>query len=202
MQFERGAGGNKESFPILGDLPAQEHRHRHGPGADGRDPAGRRQPLRDRQHPPDPRSGRGAERPALRGQPAKRRPAAGGRRPRPDGDDADRRRRDAFERRPRLRAAPDPAPHRAQHAAARCARPDDARTRRDAIDGDGAVVPRASSDRDRIARSPRRGGRRSSRRSGRARRIFDTAVPEARQARHCRRAARSSCTTPTASRST
>ena len=33
-----------------GAAAVQEHRHRHGPGADGVHPAGRRQPLRDRHH--------------------------------------------------------------------------------------------------------------------------------------------------------
>ena len=44
----------------------QERRHRHGPGADGVDPAGRRQPLRDRHHLQDPRQGGRAHRAGLR----------------------------------------------------------------------------------------------------------------------------------------
>jgi alanyl-tRNA synthetase len=43
----------------------REHRHRAGPGAAGRRPAGRRQPLRDRHQPGDPRPGRRADRQAV-----------------------------------------------------------------------------------------------------------------------------------------
>ena len=59
MQNERGpsTGPGKYDYTILGELPAQEHRHRHGPGADGHAAAGRRQPLRDRRDPADPRPG-------------------------------------------------------------------------------------------------------------------------------------------------
>ena len=97
----------------------EEHRHRHGPGADGVAPAGRRQPLRDRRGPADPGPGGRADRQALRrAAPATsrqrvapgRRAAAGDRRPRPHRADAHRRRGDPVERGPRLRAAPDPAP--------------------------------------------------------------------------------------------
>ena len=69
MQYERGAGPGYD-YPILGDLPAQEHRHRHGPRADGDDPAGRRQPVRDRHQPPGARSRGRALRHALRRRPA------------------------------------------------------------------------------------------------------------------------------------
>ena len=55
----------------------QEHRHRHGPGAHGGDPAGRRQHLRDRHHLQDPRPGRRAHQDALRPRPARRRLACG-----------------------------------------------------------------------------------------------------------------------------
>jgi alanyl-tRNA synthetase len=43
----RREGEARTTSTILGELP-QEHRHRHGPGADRVDPAGRRQHLRDR----------------------------------------------------------------------------------------------------------------------------------------------------------
>ena len=59
----------KEDFPILGDLPAQEHRHRPRPRAPRHDPAGRRQPLRDRHHPADPRQGGRADRRAYGARP-------------------------------------------------------------------------------------------------------------------------------------
>ena len=41
MQYERGAGERQGDFPILGDLPAQEHRHRPRPRTPRDDPAGR-----------------------------------------------------------------------------------------------------------------------------------------------------------------
>jgi alanyl-tRNA synthetase len=86
------------------DIPAparQEHRHRHGPGADGEHPAGRRQPLRDRRGLPRPgsrgRDDRQGVRQELRtvrgGQPPRRRPPARRRRPRPLITHAHRRRR-------------------------------------------------------------------------------------------------------------
>ena len=56
----------KDDFDILGELPKQEHRHRHGPGADGVPPAGRRQHVRDRRGPPGARARRRADRQALR----------------------------------------------------------------------------------------------------------------------------------------
>ena len=48
MQYERGAGDGKDDFPILGDLPVQEHRHRPRPRTPRHDPAGRAEPVRDR----------------------------------------------------------------------------------------------------------------------------------------------------------
>ena len=107
----------------------EEHRHRHGPGADRLDPAGRRQPVRDRRGPADPGPGGGADRQAVRRAlrprgdrvAPRRRTAAGDRRPRAHRADADRRRRDPVQRGPRLRAAPDHAPGDPGDAAARLA---------------------------------------------------------------------------------
>ena len=68
MQDVRGesTGPGKGDFPILGPLPAEEHRHRPGRGAPRVAAAGRRQRLRDRPAAPDHRPGRGALRPPLR----------------------------------------------------------------------------------------------------------------------------------------
>ena len=53
----------KDDFDIVGPLPKQEHRHRHGPRA-GRLPApGHGQHVRDRRDVPGDREGRGAHRP-------------------------------------------------------------------------------------------------------------------------------------------
>ena len=113
-----GAVRRKDDFESLGELPVAQHRHRHGPGADGRPAAGRRQHLRDRHHVEGARPGRRADRAAVRPGPARRRVAARGRRPRAHGGDARRRRRHPGQRGPRLRAAPDPAPQHPQPAAA------------------------------------------------------------------------------------
>ena len=48
MQYLRGEGTGKADFEILGDLPKQEHRHRHGPRARRLPQAGRREHVRDR----------------------------------------------------------------------------------------------------------------------------------------------------------
>ena len=118
MQEQLGAVRSKTDFDVAGELPVAQHRHRHGPGADGRPAAGRRQHLRDRHHVEGARPRRRADRAAVRPRPPHRRGAAGGDRPRADGGDAGRRRRRAVQRGPRLRAAPDPAPQRPQPAAA------------------------------------------------------------------------------------
>ena len=124
--LRRGAAPRRTST-ILGDAADQEHRHRHGPGADRLAAPGRRQPLRDRRGPPGPRARRRADRQALRrplrarrgAQPPRRRPAARRRRPRAHLADAHRRRRHPRQRGPRLRAAPDAAPRGPLDAAAR-----------------------------------------------------------------------------------
>ena len=68
----------------------EEHRHRHGPRA-GRVPApGQAEHVRDRRDVPGHRAGHGADRPALRRGPRRRRPLPGGGRPHPLLDDADR----------------------------------------------------------------------------------------------------------------
>ena len=103
-------GLRQGGLPDPGRPAGQEHRHRHGPRADGRRPAGRRQPLRDRHQPGDPRPRERADRARLPRGPHRRRTPADRDRPRAYGGDADRRRRDARQRGPRLRAAPDHAP--------------------------------------------------------------------------------------------
>ena len=85
MQYERGDGQRQGGLRDPRRPAGEEHRHRHGPGADRLDPAGRRQPVRDRRGPPGPRPGRRADRQAVRralrarrGAVApRRRPAAG-----------------------------------------------------------------------------------------------------------------------------
>ena len=183
MQYERGEVRSKVDFDIAGPLPSAEHRHRHGPGADGRRPAGRRQPLRDRHQPRDPRPRRRADRRAVRRRPRGRRLAAGRRRPRPHRRDAHRRRRDAAQRGPRLRAAPDHAPRHPLDAPARRAGPDGRRAGRGGHRGDGPAVPRARRGRRaHPARSRWRRRARSSRRCAPARRCSTRAVPAARAA--------------------
>ena len=54
MQYERGPGTSKEDFPILGELPAKNIDTGMGLERMAVDPAGRRQPVRDRRGPPDP----------------------------------------------------------------------------------------------------------------------------------------------------
>ncbi len=54
MQDMLSAVRAKDDFDVEGAAPVQERRHRHGPGADGVHPPGRRQPLRDRHHLQDP----------------------------------------------------------------------------------------------------------------------------------------------------
>ena len=57
MQNERGVGTRKDDFEILGPLPKQEHRHRHGRRARRVPAPGRRQRVRDRSAPPGDRQG-------------------------------------------------------------------------------------------------------------------------------------------------
>ena len=135
----------------------------------------------------------GAEPPVAQGD---RRPSALQRLP-------DRRRRDAGQRGPRLRAAPDHAPRHAPRPAAGRARAAAVAHGAGAARPDGQGVPRAG---------PRRGadhrGARSSRRPASAARWSAACGCSRRRPRSCRRArrwparSRSSSTTPTASRST
>ena len=118
----RAAG--KDGLPDPRRAAGQDHRHRPRPRAAGDDPAGRRQPLRDRHLPPDPRPGRRRSPASPTARTTSRRVAARRGRPRPHRRDADRRRRHAGQRGPRLRAAPADAPGDPQHAAARRARRD------------------------------------------------------------------------------
>ena len=97
MQFERGAGGTKESFPILGELPAKNIDTGMGlermaailQGVDNLYEIDSTRPILDR--------AARAERSAVRGRCATRRPASGRRRPFARGHDDDRRRRHAIE---------------------------------------------------------------------------------------------------------
>ena len=113
----RGELRPKDDFDIRRRAAAEEHRHRHGRRADGHAAAGRRQPLRDRPDPPDPRPRRAsspAAAPTARDAPR----TTSGCRVIADhvrtGADAHRRRRHAGQRGPRLRAAPHAAPRRAR----------------------------------------------------------------------------------------
>ncbi len=123
----------------------QEHRHRHGPGAHGGDPAGRRQHLRDRHHLQDPRPGGRAHQDratAATSAPTSRLRVI-----------ADHVRTGTMlvadgvlpgQRGPRLRAAPHPAPRHPQPAPARRRRRAlHARADRRRDRGDGRAVPRA-----------------------------------------------------------
>ena len=149
-----------------------------------------------------------------------RRRAAGRDRPRADRRHAGRRRRDPVQRGPRLRAAPDPAPQRAEAAAAvgRAARrlgrraAGAARTSgtctswpRSRSSALGEQYPELISDAPHIHTviDAEEAAFLGTLRTGSA--IFDAAVEETRRRGdrdHPRRARRSSCTTPTASRST
>ena len=216
MQYEIAAtGSSKEDFRDPRRAAGEEHRHRHGPGADGLAAAGRRQPLRDRRGPPDPGPGGRADRQALRralrprGQRVapRRRPAAGDRRPRAHRADADRRRGDPVQRGPRLRAAPDHAPGDPVDAAARLAR-----TRRcpSCCRWPGTAWRRRTrswrADFDRISPVRVRARRRRSwPRCAPGTTILDTAIARDQEGRRhdaVRATRRSSCTTRTASRST
>ena len=137
---------------------------------------------------------------------SRRRAAAGHRRPRALGADAHRRRRRPGQRGPRLRAAPHPAPRDPRDAAARlrgsvrcpsCSRSRATAWRRPTRNS------RRTSSASRPTPTPRR--TRSGRRCARARRSSTSRSRDAKQAgqrRSCPATRRSSCTTPTASRST
>ena len=123
------------------------------------------------------------------------------------GVDAHRRRRDPVQRGPRLRAAPAAAPDRALGPAARRARAGAAaRSPRSCATRWRPSYPELATDFERISAviaAPRR--RRSSQTLATGSKIFDTAVADdqgGRRRRSCRATRRSSCTTPTASRST
>ena len=166
--------GHAERGPVEGRFrhrrPAadEERRHRHGPGADGIDPAGGRQPLRDRHHVEDPRQGGRAHRAGVRHRPPQRRRAAGRRGPRAQRGDADRGRGAARQRGRQLRAPPAAAPQHPQPAPAvrRAARRRrvvghrvHARADRDHDRRDGRAVPRAAPRRGQHPHGHRRGGR-------------------------------------------
>ena len=123
MQYERGEGAGYD-YPILGDLPNQNIDTGLGLERMATHPARRGQPLRDRHLPPGARPGRRADRPPLRRGPRAPTSHCGSIADHTrTARDADRGRRHARQRGPRLRAAPDAAPGRPQHAAARRPRP-------------------------------------------------------------------------------
>ena len=140
----------------------QEHRHRHGPGAHGVDPAGRRQHLRDRHHPAvidrateltGTRVRRATTTPTSRCGSS---PTTCAPRVMLIGDGVT-----ARQRGPRLRAAPHHAPRHPQHAAARAASEPVACTSSSTsrIAAMGAAVPGADADRradPRRSSTPRR----------------------------------------------
>ena len=110
--LEPGVHAVRAGHARRADRPAQAlHRHRHGSGADRRDPAGHPRQLRDRPVQAPDRRERGAERHACRRCPS-RLPSGGGRSPARERL-PDRRRRDAVERGAGLRAQ---AHHAARHA--------------------------------------------------------------------------------------
>ena len=118
MQYLRGEGPGKEGWPILRRPAQAQHRHRHGPGADGRDPAGRGQHLRGRHAVEGAGPGGRADRAEIWPGPPVRRGSAGRRRSRAHRGHAGRRRGAAVQRGPRLRAAAHPPAQHLQPAAA------------------------------------------------------------------------------------
>ena len=210
MQEELSAVRAKDDFDILGDLPRKNIDTGMGlervayllQGVDNLYEI-------DEVFPVIQRGGRAVRpplRPGRRRRPRGRRPDAGGRRPRPLQPDADRRRRHARQRGARLRAAPAAAPHGALDAAARRARPGAAR----AAAGQprrrwGRPTPRSSRTSTGSRASPTARRTRSAAPSPRAPRSSTWPCPTPRprqQPRAVAASGRSSCTTPTASRST
>ncbi len=200
-----GSGRRQGGLPDPRRAAEEEHRHRHGRGADGLPAAGRRQPLRDRRGLPGAGPGGRADRPGVRAGPGRGRPAAGDRRPRPLGADDHRRRGDA---RPTRAAATCCAGCCAGWSArSGCSA---TRTRRcpSCCRCPGTRWPRRTrrwpptSSASPPTRTRRR--RRSPRRCGPARRSWTprSRRPSRPAARRCPGSRRSSCTTRTASRST
>ena len=117
----------KDDFDDPRRAAGEEHRHRHGPGADrlaccraSTTSTRSTRSARSSTAPPSWRASATAPAPGTtRAQPPRRRAAARRRRPRAHRADAHRRRRHARQRGPRLRAAPDAAPRGPLDAAAR-----------------------------------------------------------------------------------
>ena len=141
----------------LTPLPKQQHRHRHGPGADGGDPPGGRLGVRDRRISAADRARRGAVRALLRRRSADDARDADHRGPHEGDDVPDRRRRGALQRGARLRPAADHAP---RDPAGSHARPRGSLARRVRRANDRAPVPPLSGARRRTRDDPPLGGRR------------------------------------------
>ncbi len=205
MQNIRGEGGAKEDYPILGELPAKNIDTGMGlervayllQGVDNMYEIDEIRPVIG--------DGGGAVGSPLRGRARRRRADAGGRRPRSQRPDADQRRCRSRQRGQGIRAATAAAPRGALDAAARRRRADAAGAAAGRVAVAVAVVPAAGGRLrpDRGDRLRRGGGvppdaalrHPDLRHRGRA-------EPGAGRVEAVRARRRSSCTTPTASRST
>ena len=212
MQYEITNVKNKEEFDIVGELPAKNIDTGMGlermasimQGVDNLYEIDEVRPILARAA---ELTGKTLRRPlgARRRRVApRRRAAAGDRRPRPHRADADRRRCHAVQRGPRLRAAPHHAPGDPVDAPARLAGAGAARAAAGGARLHGAVLPGGRDEFDRISQYAyaEEEAFLSTLRAGTT--ILDTAVTETKRpaARRSPVTRRSSCTTPTASRST
>ena len=195
MQFEQLTDGRRACR-----CPSRR-RHRHGPGAHRRGPAGHAQQLR---HRPVPRADRG--RGARDRRRSRRRAigvAPGDRRPSARHVVPDRRRRAAVERGPRLRAAPHHAPRHAPWLHAGRAGAVGLQAGADAGARDGRCLSRAGARAAADHRDAEARGRRASADAGHRPEAARGRDRGAERRRHAARATSpSSSTTPSASRST
>ena len=130
MQYERGEGRREGGLPAAARAAGEEHRHRHGPRADGVRCCRACDNLYEIDEVfPVIAPGAGDLGPPLRRRPRRRRADARRRRPRAQRADAHHRRRHAVERDARVRAAPAAAPRGALAAPARRRRARAARPR-------------------------------------------------------------------------
>ena len=206
MQYERGRRARQGRLRDPRRAAEEEHRHRHGPGAGGLLLQGVDNLYEIDEVCAGPRPGRraGRRRATARDHEddVRLRVVADHVR---SGADAHRRRRHAGQRGPRLRAAPAAAPRRPLDAAARRRRGDAARAAAGVPRRDERRYPEVATDFARISASPTPRRRRSARTLRAGTTMFDTAVARGeagRRRRRCPASRRSSCTTPTASRST